>query len=121
VDLPQEIEVWYVIPALRRELALELKKLGLSQKKIAIRLKLSEASVSHYMQRRRGSTVLFPPKIRSEIAKSAASIAHGASVPEQVVRLTQLVRQEKLLCSIHKQHGAVPKNCRICLQKTYKQ
>ena len=32
MDTPQEIEVWYVLPALRREIAIALKKQGLKQK-----------------------------------------------------------------------------------------
>ena len=34
-QMPQEIEVWYIIPALRRELAKQMVEAGLTQKKIA--------------------------------------------------------------------------------------
>ena len=32
---PQEIEVWYVLPAIRKQLALELIKQGLTQSQVS--------------------------------------------------------------------------------------
>ncbi|MBI2110228.1 hypothetical protein HYT51_00405, partial [Candidatus Woesearchaeota archaeon] len=42
---PQEIEVFYIIPALRRQLAIEMKKNGLKQKRIAELLLIEDATV----------------------------------------------------------------------------
>ena len=44
--LPQEIEVWYLIPAIRAELAKELLKEGINQTKIASILNITNAAVS---------------------------------------------------------------------------
>jgi ribose 5-phosphate isomerase len=47
--LPIEIEYWYVLPVLRRELAKSLKEIGqLKQKEIAKILGMSESAVRQY-------------------------------------------------------------------------
>ena len=45
---PQEIEVWYILPAIRKELVVVLKESGLTQRKIAGMLKVTEAAISQY-------------------------------------------------------------------------
>ena len=52
---PQEIEVLYILPAIRRELTIEMKKIGLEQKKIAEYLCVTEAAVSQYLNSKRAS------------------------------------------------------------------
>ena len=50
---PQEIEVWYVLPAIRKELVVTLKEKNLTQKKIAEFLNITEAAVSQYIKQKR--------------------------------------------------------------------
>jgi uncharacterized protein len=53
-SLPQEIEVWYVIPAVRRELARILtSKHGLSYEKTGNVLGISKAAISQYQKNKR--------------------------------------------------------------------
>src|SRR3989344_2157312 len=61
--LPQEIEVWYLIPAIRRELAkIFIEKYSLSQKKAAQILGISEAAVSQYVKSKRANEIEFPKR-----------------------------------------------------------
>ena len=78
MKLPQEIEVQYIIPALRRELVKELKALKLSQKQIADELELTEAGVSQYLSGKRGSDVKFDKSMQKEI-----KIAETEYIPNQ--------------------------------------
>ena len=55
MELPQEIELWYVIPSLRKALVTVLKKKGMKQKDIAPLLGISEPAVSQYMKDKRAS------------------------------------------------------------------
>jgi len=49
-SLPQEIEVWYIIPAIRKELArLLTKENNLSYEKVGGYLGISKAAVSQYL------------------------------------------------------------------------
>ena len=88
--MPQEVEVWYVLPAIRRELAKVMKtklvsradedgKIAehkITQKEIARMLGVTEPAITQYLlkkkgQRSRGDQVVLPRAILKEIDKSA--------------------------------------------------
>jgi predicted transcriptional regulator len=76
--MPQEVEVWYVIPSIRRELALTMIEKGRTQKSIAKMLGVTEPAVTQYKlsrgkdsSRSRGDRVDIPEKFQPEIEKSA--------------------------------------------------
>ena len=54
---PQEIEVFYVLPALKRYLSIYMKENGLNQSEIAIMLDLEKAAVSQYINNKRGNKI----------------------------------------------------------------
>jgi len=88
--MPQEVEVWYVLPAIRRELAKVMKtKVAhrknedgdmvdhkITQKEIARMLGVTEPAITQYLlkkrgRRSRGDQVDIPSPILKEIDKSA--------------------------------------------------
>ncbi len=88
--MPQEVEVWYVLPAIRRELAKvmktkvvqradvdgEVKEHKITQKEIAKMLGVTEPAITQYLlkkkdKRSRGDQVSIPKQILREIDKSA--------------------------------------------------
>ncbi len=114
--MPQEIEVWYVIPAIRRELARAMVRKGLTQKKISERLGVTEAAISNYMKSKRASGVEFTDELMTEIACSAESIVSGSCVVKETQRLCDICKSSMTLCRIHKRYGAPGENCRVCLK-----
>lgn len=112
--MPQEIEVWYVLPALRRGLAQELKKLKMSQRNIAKRLGITESAVSQYLHNKRGGDIL-NKYLHKELENSAKRISKSASTLDEIYKLCEFVRKEKLLCKLHRAHAKVPRNCDVCL------
>ena len=115
--MPQEIEVRYIIPSLRKELATYLKKKGLKQKDIAETLNLPPAAVSQYMKEKRGITV-FSEKIKKEIQKSGDKIIKDRfATQEELLRLITIIKKSYALCEVHKQHDCVPENCDFCFKK----
>src|SRR3989338_8090782 len=70
-QMPQEIEVWYIIPAIRRELTKSMIDLGLTQKQVAKRMGITEAAVSQYLSFKRAKEVVFSNAVLDEIRKSA--------------------------------------------------
>ena len=71
-QMPQEIEVWYIIPAIRRELAKSMiKDLKITQKQVASIMEITEAAVSQYLHSKRAKEVVFTKAILEEIKKSA--------------------------------------------------
>ncbi len=116
MQTPQEIEVRYVLPVLRRELAKQMIKLGLSQKEAAKKLGITEAAVSQYFKKKRGTGGIKLPM--AEIAKSAKRIFNGKSTKclEEINRLCDLIRKNKKLCIIHRRYGKPMRECAICLK-----
>ncbi|MBL7206779.1 MAG: transcriptional regulator [Candidatus Aenigmarchaeota archaeon] len=113
--LPQEIEVWYIIPAIRREFVKSLVK-EMSQKKAAEMLDLTEPAVSQYLKNKRGSEIEFNEKIMEMIEKSVKNIKKGDSVLGEIQEVIKVCRKEKLLCKLHREHCEFkfPEKCKIC-------
>jgi predicted transcriptional regulator len=112
---PQEIEVWFVIPAIHRNLAQKFKELNLSQKKIAAILGVTEACVSQYISGIRGTKVTFSESIQDEIAKAAKKIHfEGAKVVREVQKICMIVKSSGLRCELHREYGKANESCRIC-------
>ena len=118
-QMPQEIEVWYVIPAIRRELAkILVKDFKKSQKECAALLGITEAAVSQYLSQKRAKEVIFGRNTVKEIKKAAERIIkEGEVLMEEIYRLTAMVKVSKLLCDVHRKHDkTLPKGCDVCLK-----
>lgn len=118
MDTPQEIEVWYVLPALRREIALAMKKQGLKQKEIASRLNITEAAVSQYLSSKRAAKVAFNKKLKEKIATAAKKISSNKERNVQIQRLLRLTREQGVICDLHKKYCSCEglEKCEVCLE-----
>ncbi len=128
--MPQEVEVWYVLPALRRELALAMIKKGLPQKQIAKMLGVTEPAITQYKlknsKRARGDQVEIPKDFMPEIEKAADKMTrvwNDQGSPEsfhetmtrEVNRLIKVLRQAGVICGIHREHcHGVKEDCNAC-------
>lgn len=108
---PQEIEMFYIMPTIRKEFALEMKKLGLKQNKIADLLHIKKATVSHYVNNKRASKVEFSKEIKTEIASSAHKITDTISLIRETQSIVRKIRKSCELCRIHKQLAPIPDEC----------
>jgi predicted transcriptional regulator len=106
-NLPQEIEVWYIIPAIRRELAKTLiEKHKFTQERAANVLGVSKAAVCQYLGKKRAVNVRFPAKIRKEIEKSAEILSNSPKlVLKEILRLLSLIKKTKCSCEICKRYN----------------
>ena len=64
---PCEIVVWYVIPAIRSELAKELLNLGMRQKDVSELMDITQPAVSQYITDKRGSGIKLDDNVRQMI------------------------------------------------------
>ncbi|MBW3010613.1 helix-turn-helix domain-containing protein [Candidatus Woesearchaeota archaeon] len=110
----QEIEVWHVLPAVRSELAKEMKSLGMLQKDIAKILGLTQAAISQYFSNKRGCNITFNDCVQKQIKESAGKLKQN---PEELFKelydILQSVRDTGLLCQIHKEFTDM-KECKCC-------
>ena len=118
--MPQEIEVWYLIPALRRELTnIFIKNHNLNQKETAKILGITEAAISQYLKSKRGQEIKFSRKDSKEIEKAAEKIIkNNDSLMENLYNLCVLFRESKVICNLHRsKDSSIPKNCDACFEK----
>jgi hypothetical protein len=118
--LPQEIEIWYLIPSLRKELArIFIKDYELNQKEISKLLGITEASVSHYVNEQRGQKIKFTQTEMEMIKKSAGNmIKTKSSYVKEIYSLCNQFRKTKVLCRIHRGFEKnIPKDCEVCFGK----
>jgi predicted transcriptional regulator len=108
---PQEVEVFYIIPGLKREIALCLKRKGVKQNKIAELLQVQTATISQYLHNKRGGKIEFNQETLSEISLATELITDKISYLGQMQKLMKLIRRNGTLCKVHKQVSDVPKNC----------
>ena len=116
-NLPQEIEIWYLIPALRRELAkILVRDYNLKQKEIAKILGITEASVSNYIKSKRGEKIKFSALELKRIKESVENIVKDkASVVKEIYNLCKFFKDSKGICKIHKSFDKkVEKGCDVC-------
>jgi predicted transcriptional regulator len=134
--MPQEVEVWYVLPALRRELAKLMKtktvpRVGedgktkehkITQKEIARMLGVTEPAITQYLlkkkgRRSRGDQVVIPEKFYPDLEKSADTMIdhyeQGGSeddmfetMTREINRLIKVMRDDGAMCDIHRQFSA---------------
>ncbi|MGY5874014.1 MAG: hypothetical protein RTV72_17330 [Candidatus Thorarchaeota archaeon] len=134
--MPQEVEVWYVLPAIRRELAKVMKtktvpRVGedgkkkehkITQKEIAKMLGVTEPAITQYLlkkkgRRSRGDQVVIPERFLAELEKSADTMIEqyekrGANddmfevMTREINRLIKTIRDDGAMCDIHRQFSA---------------
>lgn len=117
--MPQEIEVWYLIPALRRELAkVFIKDYKMSQKEAADILGITSAAISQYLNSKRGSEIKFSNGEIAEIKMAAEKIAGGKkSAMKEIYELSVLMKKSKAICAIHRsRERGISKECDICFR-----
>jgi len=116
--LPQEIEVWDILPAIRKSFAeIFVKEFKLTQKETAKLLNLTSPAVSQYLKKKRASSVLFSDSILKEIRISAKRIFNNPnSLLKEMKRICNLLEVKKIICNIHRStNSSIPCNCDICL------
>ena len=102
--LPQEIEVWYIIPAVRKELArLLIRKYGLTYERTGNILGVSKAACSQYLSNKRANKVKLTPEVKKEIAKSAKIVAERPKLAlGEMQRLLKYMKDSKCSCEVCK-------------------
>ena len=108
---PQEIEVFYILPTLRRHMVFFMKKNGMKQTDIAKLLHIKDGAVSQYLSGKRGVQITFSQDILKEIEKAVEHIHDTPSLLIQTQSLLHFIRQTGMLCHAHKQFSEVPSVC----------
>ena len=85
---PCEIVVWYVIPAIRSELAKDLLALGMKQKEVSNLMDITQPAVSQYITDKRGSEVKLNERVKDLIAEFAKQLVDGTATKSDIIGRT---------------------------------
>lgn len=120
MKIPCELIVWYVLPAIRRELARELvDKHGMIQAEVARKFGVTDAAVSQYLKSKRGSNKEIEASgqyddFRKEISLSAQRIIDGSDIVTETCRICEMVKKSGMLVSIYEVHTGLKAPACVC-------
>lgn len=102
--LPQEVEVWYIIPALRKELSkLLVTKHKLSYEKAGEIIGVTKAAVSQYLSNKRATKLKLPEFMKKELENSAQIMSKDTSrAVKEMQRLLKVMNSKKCECDVCK-------------------
>jgi len=115
--MPQEVEVWYLLPSLRRELAkILIKDYSLTQKEVAKIFGLTESAVSQYVKLKRANDLKFSKKELDSIKKYASKINKSPEKYQKYLfQLSLEMRGTESMCKLHKKFDpSLKKGCDLC-------
>ena len=105
--LPQEVEVWYIIPKIRKDLSIELvKKYGWSYERVGNVLGISKAAVCQYLSNKRANKINLSAEIKKEIFESSKLIAEKKSNGvTEIEKILSLMKSKRHSCGVCKQYN----------------
>ncbi len=113
VKVPCELTVFYVLPCIRKELAMELvKRYHFSQADVARMFGVTDATISHYMKSRRGSTNEIVSsgryeEFKLEVEKSAKRLTEGSSSVTEICLLCRVIKGSCMMADIYKTYDQI--------------
>lgn len=113
---PQQIELHYMIPSIRKELAIAMKESGLSQKAIAEKLMVTDPAVSQYFSEKRATTVEFNDKVKNKIKEAAKNI-NSNNFQAEMQNLLKMTLQENATCGVCRDITKASHTCKVCFEK----
>ncbi|MBR9700707.1 transcriptional regulator [Candidatus Woesearchaeota archaeon] len=114
---PQEVEVFYILPTIRKELAVAMRAQGKSGKEISKLLGVTEAAVSQYFSKKRGKHVKLPDEVKEALTEAAKRITDTQSMIKETQKIIAKVKDKRLICKIHEQlEDGIPKGCDVCFK-----
>ena len=120
-NMPQEIEVRYILPAIRREFAkILVEEMKKPQKETAKILDITEAAVSQYLHFKRAKEVVFTEDAKKEIRKSIEKLVSNYSKQRliaEIYRICNLTDVRQILCGIHRSQSKDLENCNVCFEE----
>lgn len=116
---PCEIVVWYVIPAIRSELAKELLNLGMKQKDVSELMDITQPAVSQYITDKRGSGVKLDDDVKKMVKDFARELSEGTATKGELISRTcsicKHVNTVDVLSQLNINKSELGEDCQSCL------
>ena len=116
---PCEIVVWYVIPAIRSELAKELLNLGMKQKDVSELMDITQPAVSQYITDKRGSGIKLEDDVRTMVKDFAFELSTGESTKADLIprtcKICKSVKTVDVLEQLNIDKSELGEDCQTCM------
>ena len=116
---PCEIVVWYVIPAIRSELAKGLLNCGMKQKDISKLMDITQPAVSQYITDKRGSGIKFNDNVKAMIHDFARQLSVGEATKADIIPRTCVICKHIEIMDVLQQLGVdkseLGEDCQSCI------
>ncbi len=116
---PCEIVVWYVIPAIRSELAKELLNLGMKQKDVSELMDITQPAVSQYITDKRGSGIKLGEDVRIMVKEFAFELSNGDATKADLIPRTCKICKNVKTSDVLEQLGIgkseLGEDCQSCM------
>jgi len=113
--LPQEIEVWYIIPAIRKKLATCLiQDHKATYQKTGDILGITKAAVSQYLKNKRAAKIELPKEIDGKIMKTCSILLKNKSnAVKEIDKILKIIIKKDLPCRVCKSNtGGALADCK---------
>ena len=116
---PCEIVVWYVIPAIRSELAKELLNLGMKQKDVSELMDITQPAVSQYITDKRGSGIKLEESVRIMVKEFAFELSNGDATKADLIprtcKICKNVKTSDVLEQLGISKSELGDDCQSCM------
>ena len=109
--LPQEVEVHYIIPTIRKYFAHYLNQNGMNQTEISKIFGITKSAVSQYFSKKRGNKIAFQKDFVKEIEIATKQITDKYTFMYQMQKLLLKLKNDYSICTIHEQINPNLNNC----------
>lgn len=114
---PCELVVWKILPAIKAEIARELKRSGLKQKEIAKLLGVTEAAISQYFSKKRAKDFKVPREFKEMLSTVARHVKESEAKSVLMFGVCQVckeVRRSGAACKLCRSVSRASKECELC-------
>lgn len=116
VVTPSEIVYWEILPAIRREMVVQMKDRGLKQKDIADLLEVTPSAISQYLAKKRGEFE-FTDIFRKQIKAQVEFVIDESMTPfEATNSLIKQFERSREICIVCREKNNVAKDCNVCFE-----
>lgn len=116
---PCELVVWYVLPAIRSELAKSLLSLGMKQKDVSELMDITQPAVSQYITDKRGSGIKFNDEVNSLINDFASELYSGEAKKPDIISKTcficKQIKTSDIIEQLNIDKSELGEDCKACI------
>lgn len=109
--LSQEMETFYLIPAIRKSLVEYMINKKIEKKNIAQSLNLTKSAISQYVSKKRVKNFILDKEIIEECCEN---ILKGKNYISEIQKLIHDLKKSKKICQIYKDNNLIPDDCKVC-------